>query len=309
MEQGEFNPVTGAAEVLEPGIRRILAPNPSPMTFRGTNTYLVGEGRVAVIDPGPALPAHQRAILDALKPGETISHIFVTHSHIDHSPLAAPLSEATGAAVHAFGDSLAGRSEVMQRLAASGLTGGGEGVDADFAPHEMLADEIVVDGADWRLTALWTPGHFGNHLCFACGDAVFTGDQVMGWASTMVSPPDGDLSAFLASTARLAARGDRVFYPGHGGAITDPSARADWLIAHRMGREREILARLDGSGTDIPSLTRAIYTEVPDALIPAAERNVFAHLIDLHWKNKVYAVPRLSPSAQFYKTRSHAGDR
>ena len=301
MDQDGFDPVPGVVERLEPGIRRILAPNPSPMTYRGTNTYLLGEGHVAVIDPGPALPAHQRAILDALAPGEVISHIFVTHSHIDHSPLAAPLALATGAAIHAFGDSYAGRSEVMTSLAAAGLTGGGEGVDPDFEPHELLADEVTVDAGGVQLTALWTPGHFGNHLCFAYGDAVFTGDHVMGWASTMVSPPDGDLTAFMATTARLAARGDRVFYPGHGAAISQPAARAEWLIAHRKGREAAILARLDGFGTDIPALTRAIYTEVPVALLFAAERNVFAHLIDLHQKNQIQADPHLSRSARFFR--------
>ena len=301
MTRSEFNPVPGVAEQLEPGIRRVLAPNPSPMTYRGTNTYLLGEDRVAVIDPGPALPAHQRAILDALNPGESISHIFVTHSHMDHSPLAKPLAQATGAAIHAFGNSTAGRSQVMETLAASGLSGGGEGVDAAFAPNEFLADAETVDAGNWRLTALWTPGHFGNHLCFAFGDAVFTGDQVMGWASTMVSPPDGDLTAFLTSTARLKERGDRVFYPGHGAAITQPKARSEWLIAHRMNRESEILALLDGSGIDIASLAQAIYTDTPAELLPAARRNVFAHLIDLHQKKLAVAEPHLSQSARFFQ--------
>jgi len=221
-DQMDFNPAPGLCEVLEPGICRILAPNPSPMTFRGTNTYLIGEGAVTVIDPGPALPGQMQAILDALTPGERITRIMVTHSHLDHSPLAAHLSDATGAAVHAFGNSLAGRSPVMKRLALDGLTRGGEGVDTAFSPHEVLVDNETLDIGGRTLTALWTPGHFGNHLCFALEDVVFTGDHIMGWASSLVSPPDGDLSDFMASTTRTAARCDRIFYPGHGAPIDRP---------------------------------------------------------------------------------------
>lgn len=300
MTQAEFNPTPGVAEQLEPGLRRILAPNASPMTFRGTNTYLVGEGNVAVIDPGPANPAHLRAIQHALAPKERVSHIFVTHSHLDHSPLATPLSLATGAPILAFGDSQSGRSDIMTSLARADSTGGGEGVDADFAPHERLADGTTIDGGGWQLTALWTPGHFGNHLSFVIADAVFTGDQVMGWASTMVSPPDGDLAAFMSSARRLADRNARVFFPGHGAPVTQPTARAEWLIAHRNRREAEILARLVGSGVGIPDLTRAIYTDIPAPLLAAAERNVFAHLIDLYQRDRVTADPGLGFSARFY---------
>ena len=304
MERNNVRPESGCAEQIEPGIRRILAPNPSAMTQRGTNTYLVGRGRVAVIDPGPALPVHQNAILAALGPGESISHIFVTHSHLDHSPLGAPLSEMTGAAIHAFGDSFAGRSEIMQKLAASGLTGGGEGVDYSFEPHERLADGTAIDGDDWRLTVIWTPGHFGNHLCFAFDDAVFTGDHVMGWASTMVSPPDGDLSDYMASTERLSMRNDRVYYPGHGDPITEPKARAEWLIHHRRSREAAILGQLDNRDHSIGELTRDIYTDLSAALFPAAERNVLAHLVDLYERRLVDADPHLSVDARFFRMRA-----
>ena len=304
MDYDKIIPAPGAVEQMEPGIRRILAPNPSPMTHAGTNTYLVGQGRVAVIDPGPALRTHHSAILAALEPGESISHVFVTHSHLDHSPLAAPLSESTGAAIHAFGHSSTGRTKVMEKLATAGLVGGGEGVDHAFAPHERLADGTAVDGDDWKLTAIWTPGHFGNHLCFAFGDAVFSGDHVMGWASTMVSPPDGDLTAFMASTERLAIRGDRVFYPGHGTPVTDPVARAEWLLDHRRSRERAILERLDNHGQTISELTRHIYTDVPATLIKAAGRNVFAHLIDLCERGLATADPQLSADALFFRQRA-----
>lgn len=286
-------------QTLEPGVRRVLAANPSPMTHWGTNTYIVGQGRVAVIDPGPGDPGHFQSILDSLAPGETISHIFVTHSHLDHSPLARPLAEKTGAPVLAFGDSQAGRSPLMKSLALGGLVGGGEGVDPDFRPDETLADGTTVTGSDWQLTAIWTPGHFGNHLSFAWNDIAFTGDHIMGWASSLVSPPDGDLTEFMASTRRLARRNDRVFYPGHGDPVDDPTGRANWLVNHRHGREQSILAVLQNGPCDIKTLTARIYTDIPPALIPAAERNVFAHLIDLVHHFKVTAEPYLGISARY----------
>lgn len=295
----EFDPQPGTAEPLEPGLRRVLAPNPSPMTFRGTNTYILGEGEVAVIDPGPNRPEHLRAILDALAPGERVGRILVTHSHSDHAPLARPLAEATGAPVLAFGDSAAGRAPDMARLAARGLTGGGEGVDAGFAPDMVLADGDRIEGAGWTLDVLHTPGHMGNHVCLCWGDAVFTGDHVMGWASSMVSPPDGDLTAFMASCRRLQGRADRVYYPGHGAPVTNPARRLDWLIAHRETRTAQILAALAEAADDIPGLTRRIYHDVDPALLPAAERNVFAHLIDLTRKGAVTAAPEPGLSAVY----------
>ncbi|WP_068111291.1 MBL fold metallo-hydrolase [Tropicimonas marinistellae] len=284
---------------LEPGLRCLRAPNPSPMTEHGTNTYVIGEGNVAVIDPGPALPAHYDALLAALSPGERITHIFVTHSHLDHSPLARPLSQATGAPVLAFGPHGAGRSDVMVRLAADGLAGGGEGADEDFAPEIELADGEVIDGNGWRLQALHTPGHTSNHLAFAWGDALFTGDHVMGWASSLVSPPDGDLSAFMASCGRLASRSDRIYYPGHGAPVDDPAARVAWLIAHRRGREAQILEQLGPHPQSVSELTATIYTDTPDSLRAAAERNVFAHLIDLAERNLAHPVGPLSSTTCF----------
>ncbi len=286
-------------EWLRPGLRRVLAPNPSAMTHWGTNSYILGEGRVAVIDPGPADRAHLEALLAALAPGETVSHILVTHSHMDHSPLARPLAAATGAPVLAFGDSAAGQSAVMRDLARAGLAGGGEGVERDFAPDETLADGDLLAGEGWDISVLWTPGHMGNHLCFAWEDAVFTGDHVMGWASTMVSPPDGDLGDFMASTRRLAGLGAAVFYPGHGAPVEAPRARADWLIAHRLSREAEILRALENGPADVAALTGAIYTDLPPALLPAAARNVFAHLVELSRRGRVTARGRLGPEAVF----------
>lgn len=272
-----FDPVPGRAEHLAPGLRRVLAPNPSPMTFRGTNSYILGEGRVAVIDPGPALPSHLEALLAALAPGETVSHILVTHSHVDHSPLARPLAERTGAPVLAFGDSAAGR---RSDLAAVASLGGGEGVDAGFVPDIRLADGEEIAGPGWRLMALHTPGHMGNHLCFAWEDALFTGDHVMGWSSSMISPPEGDLGAFMASLERLSARADGPLFPAHGAPVPDGRARIVALAAHRRARAGEILAAL-GRGSATPAaLAEAIYTGTPPALLGAATRNVLAHLID-----------------------------
>lgn len=295
----EFDPVPGIAEDVGHGIRRILAPNPSPMTFRGTNTYLLGRRDVAVIDPGPAIEAHLGAILGALGPDQRISHIFVTHSHLDHSPLAPILARQTGALVHAYGPSRAGRSKVMQALSAAGLSDAGEGVDAGFAPDVTLADGAVITGPDWSLTALWTPGHLGNHLCFTMDDVVFSGDLVMGWASSLVAPPDGDLTDFMASCRRLRKTNARILHAGHGAPITDPAARIDWLIAHRETREAAILGALTAAPATAKALTRQIYTDTPQALLPAAERNVLAHLIDLHGKNTVRPLGALTRDAVF----------
>lgn len=301
MTQGPaFDPPPGVAETLAPGLRRILAPNPSPMTWRGTNTYLLGTRALAVIDPGPDDPAHLGAILAALEPGQSISHIFVTHAHLDHSPLARALSQVSEAPVFAFGDARAGRSAVMQRLAASGLIAGGEGVDGDFTPDHCLADEQGVVGDDWSLRALWTPGHFGNHLCFDWQGQVFCGDLVMGWASSLVSPPDGDLSDFMDSCRRLLTRDAAVLHPGHGAPIADPAARLRLLLEHRAMRETAILAALRNGPATAHALAQEVYTDTPPALIPAATRNVLAHLIDLTGKSSVAHDGPLHADAVFH---------
>ncbi|MGR3378597.1 MBL fold metallo-hydrolase [Salipiger abyssi] len=299
--QPDFRPRPGQPEELAPGLRRILAPNPSPMTLRGTNSYLLGTRGLAVIDPGPDDPAHLDALLAALRPGQHITHILVTHAHIDHSPLARPLSEATGAPVLAFGDATAGRSEAMQALAESGMMGGGEGVDADFAPDEILADGARVAGDGWTLDALHTPGHFGNHLAFAWEDALFCGDLVMGWASSLVSPPDGDLTDFMASLARLSAHPWRVLHSGHGAPVDAPAKRLAALRDHRLMRERQILAALDEGPADATELTARIYTDIPPALRPAAARNVLAHLIDLHARGHASTPGTLTENAVFQR--------
>ena len=297
----DFNPPIGMAITVAPGLRRIVAPNPSPMTYRGTNTYLVGTRDLAVIDPGPLDLNHLEAIVAACGPGQTITDIVVSHTHLDHAPLAGPLSARTGAQVRAFGDARTGRSAIMQDLAAAGLSSGGEGIDHDFKPDHLLQDGQILQGSNWTLEVIHTPGHLGNHICLAMGDVCLTADHVMGWASSLVSPPDGDLTDFMASCARLRARDWRMFLPGHGAPIDQPQARLDWLIQHRKGRETAIMKALGDTPATASALTRAVYTETPPALIPAAERNVLAHLIDLMGKSEIEALGALDENTKFLR--------
>ena len=294
-----FDPPAGIAQILEPGLRRIIAPNPSPMTFRGTNTYLLGERELAVIDPGPVSAEHLDAILAALQPGQQISHIVVTHAHLDHSPLAATLSDRTGAPVYGFGPATAGRSAVMAQLALDGLAGGGEGIDTTFEPDVALADGDLIEGDGWTLRAIHTPGHIGNHLCLGWDDACFTADHIMGWASSLVSPPDGDLTDFMASCRILQSFDWRVFHPGHGAPIHDPARRLRWIISHRLSRETAILTALTKGPADAATLATQIYVETPAALMGAATRNVFAHLVDLTGKSLISPIGELSVAAKF----------
>lgn len=295
----DFDPPVGVALEIAPLVRRILAPNPSPMTYRGTNTYIVGTSDLAVIDPGPEADAHLDAILAAVGSTQKITHIIVTHAHIDHSPLAAGLSQRTGAQVYAFGPASAGRSAIMQDLAATGLAAGGEGIDVAFAPDVRVADGDVIGGSDWTLEAIHTPGHIGNHICLGMGDLCFTADHVMGWASSLVSPPDGDLTDFMASCAKLQQRKWARFFPGHGAPIEDPAARLEWLVSHRLSREAAVLEALKTGPATAATLAEMIYTETPPALLSAATRNVLAHLIDLVGKNRVAPMGALSADAKF----------
>lgn len=298
----DFDPQIGVAVEISPGLRRLTAPNASPMTFRGTNTYLLGEKDIAVIDPGPDHPEHLASILKAVGPAHKIGHIFVTHSHVDHSPLAKRLAALTDAPILALGDSWTGRSPTMERLAKMTNLGGGEGVDADFAPDITLKDGEKVSTFEWELTAITTPGHFSNHLCFAwTGDkSLFSGDHVMSWATTLVSPPDGDLTAFMTSLKKLQARDqDQIYYPGHGELLTDPQHMLRHLYSHRKGRESQILSALEDQASTPLELTHKIYTEIPEALMPVAARNVFAHLIDLTQRNLAEPTETLAADARF----------
>ncbi|HMQ95274.1 MAG TPA: MBL fold metallo-hydrolase [Amaricoccus sp.] len=294
-------PVYGVAERLAPDLRVVTARNPGPMTFTGTRSYILGIGEVAVIDPGPADPAHLRALEAALAPGERVRAVLVSHSHRDHSAGAAAFAARVKAPVLAHGDATGARSEAMARLAETGGIGGGGGIDPDFRPDARIGEGDRVDGPGWTLTALHTPGHLGDHLCFAWaeGDALFSGDMVMGWATTMISPPDGDLADFRASVARLQGRGEAVYYPGHGKPVTDPRRLLAWLLAHRAEREAEILARLAAGPATVVELTATIYAAVDRVMWPAAGRNVFAHLVDLAGRGLVRPEGGLSAEARF----------
>ncbi len=284
---------------LEPELRVICAPNPSPMTGEGTNSYLLGRNRLVVIDPGPEDASHLDALRAAIG-GLPVEAILVTHAHRDHSPLARRLAQATSAPVLAFGDAFAGRSERMARLAEQGLSGGGEGVDTGFAPDRCLGDDELLHLEGDVIRALWTPGHFGNHLCFVWRGAVFSGDHVMGWSSTFVSPPDGDIGAYMRSLDRLEAEAARVLYPGHGAAVRDPAARIAELRSHRLAREAAILRVLADGPRQIGGLVSIIYTDTPVAMHGAAARNVFAHLIDLEARGLVVAEPELGFEARYH---------
>jgi len=269
----------GAVEETAPGVRRILCNNPSAFTFRGTNTYLIGRGRVAVLDPGPADEAHLAAILAALR-GEVVTHILVSHTHRDHSPGARALQEATGAPMLAFAPHLTPAGE------------GGEGGDHDFQPDIRLADGETLEGGDWRLTALHTPGHCGNHLCFALEDSgiLFSADHVMSWSTSVVSPPDGDMAAYMRSLERLQAREgrDRMLLPGHGPAITEPAPFLAALAAHRQKREERVIAALANKGrATADELVGPVYGPMDPRLIRAAGRSLLAHLIKLEAEGAV----------------------
>jgi glyoxylase-like metal-dependent hydrolase (beta-lactamase superfamily II) len=270
------------------------------MTAEGTNTYILGEDVVAIVDPGPDHPAHRSRIGAAVGDRE-VAAILITHSHCDHSEGAARLSDLLQAPVRAFGDSAAGRSPVMERLAREGLGAGGEGVDTGFAPDEPLVDGAVLDLGGEPVQAHWTPGHMGNHLCFSFGRYLLTGDLVMGWASSIVSPPDGDVAQFLNSCERLLARNDRCYFPGHGAPVEEPRDRVRWLIEHRRMRGAQIEAALSEAPATCAELTTRLYFDVSRSLHFAARRNVFAHLIDLHEKGWVGADPELSPEARFFR--------
>ena len=267
------------SEKLEPGIARLLAQNPSPFTYFGTQTYLVGEEELVVVDPGPDLPEHVEAILQATD-GRNLAAIACTHTHRDHSPASRALRGATGAPI--IGCAPLALESIGPRADAS--------FDKQYAPDKVLADgeAIEFDGGK-RLVAVATPGHTSNHLCFALGDALFTGDHVMGWSTTVVVPPDGDMAAYMKSLDVLRQRGDRIYYPAHGPAVTKPAQLVRGMIGHRMQRERQILKLLDGRSRDIPDIVASAYPGLDQRLVPAAGGSVLAHLVDLERRGLVEA--------------------
>jgi len=258
-------------------VRRVMANNPGPFTFKGTISYIVGHGNVAIVDPGPADLAHIGALLDAVR-NETVTHIFVTHTHRDHSPAVPAIKAATGATVYAEGPHRAARPLHIGENNPLDSSG-----DRDFRPDVMLKDGEVVDGDGWSIEAVTTPGHTANHMAYALKDRsiLFAGDHVMAWATTIVAPPDGAMSDYMASLRKLAKRPEQTYFPGHGPAIEDANRFVNYYILHRRAREDSILHRLRKGATDIPSIVRAIYIGLDPRLTGAAGMSVLAHLEDL----------------------------
>jgi len=269
---------TGRIEQPHALVRRVLAPNPSAFTYTGTQTFIVGHGAVAVIDPGPGDLAHVEALLRSLE-GEGVAAIVCTHTHRDHSPASRALAAATGAPI--VGCAPLALEDDGPRADAS--------FDFDYAPNRVLQDGERLEGEGWTLTALATPGHTSNHLCLALEGTgiLFTGDHVMGWSTTIVSPPDGDMADYMASLDRLLARDDRVYYPAHGPAIEQPHDHVRKLIEHRRMREQQVLERLGGGATTIEAMVPAMYRDTDPRLYPAAARSVLAHLLDLERRGLV----------------------
>ncbi|MGJ4995648.1 MBL fold metallo-hydrolase [Bradyrhizobium sp. HKCCYLR20261] len=272
-----FPLVAGVVDEVRPGIRRVLCNNPSPFTFTGTVSYIVGTGNVAIIDPGPDNEAHAQALLDAVR-GETVTHIIVTHTHRDHSPNTGRLKAATGATVYAEGPHRASRPRYESEKHSPE-----SGVDREFAPDVTVADGDVIEGQGWQLEAVATPGHTANHLAFAWGErsTTFVGDHVMGWATSIVAPPDGSMVDYMASLERLAARPEELYFSGHGPEIPEGPRYTRFLMRHRQAREASILHRLAKGEADIPTMVRAIYIGIDPRLTTAAGYSVLAHLEDL----------------------------
>lgn len=283
----------GRVDRVSPLVRRVVAPNPGAFTLHGTGTYILGHGRVAVIDPGPLVDSHVEALMQALD-GEEVSHILITHTHRDHSPAAAPLKAATGAPTYGFGPHGGGRLEAGVEVE--------EGGDRDFTPDHRVGDGDVIEGDGWSVECVHTPGHTSNHLCFQLREerALFSGDHVMGWSTTIVSPPDGDMAAYVANLERLLERDDAVYWPTHGGAITDPKPFVRGLVAHRHERAEQVLACLRDGLDRIEDMVPRMYAgDVPPQMFPAAARSVFATVIWLCEQGAVRPEGPLSVDARY----------
>jgi glyoxylase-like metal-dependent hydrolase (beta-lactamase superfamily II) len=279
----DFEPRHGEAVTVAPGVRRVTAPNSGPFTFHGTNSYLIGSGPVALIDPGPDDDRHVAALMAALG-GETLSHIFVTHTHRDHTGALVKLKAATGAVTVA-----AGPHKFARTLNLGEVNPLDAAADLDFAPDVTLADGGGIAGDGWQIEGIATPGHTGNHLAFALkgGDLIFSGDHVMAWSTTIVAPPDGSMADYMASLDKLMARPEERYLPGHGGPVGDAHGYLRALKSHRRMREAAILGRLAKGDETIAAMVAAIYRDTDPRLHGAAALSVLAHLEDLVVRGKV----------------------
>jgi glyoxylase-like metal-dependent hydrolase (beta-lactamase superfamily II) len=292
-----YDPVYAKPVEISPLIRRVLARNPNAFTFHGTGTYIIGCGKVAVIDPGPLLDEHVAALRAAVA-GETVTHILITHTHSDHSPAAAPLKAATGAKAYGFGPHGAGKLE--EGVAVE------EGGDMAFRPDVAVRDGDTIRGEGFTFDCVYTPGHTSNHMSFALREekAFFSGDHVMGWSTTVIAPPDGDMAQYFASLRKLLPRDDRIFYPTHGNPIRNPQQFVAKLIEHREVRERQIEECLKRGITRIPDMVAVIYSEIDKKLHPAAAMSVLAHLQHMIATGRAAADGPPKPNS-IYRTTNH----
>ena len=295
------NPKIGEAEQLQDDLVVITANNASPMTFTGTRSYILGTDNLIVIDPGPENNQHFKSIMDYVGKRK-VTDIIITHSHVDHSPLSRRLKNETGASIIGFGSADEARTSFMKKLSSSLDLGGEEGIDQDLTLDEKVIDKQILKKNDYTIEVIHTPGHLSNHICLSIKEkkALFSGDHVMGWATTLISPPDGDLGSFMKSLEKLSKRDEQVYYPGHGKPVKDPKQMVLAQITHRRDREIQILKSISQIPRTPAEIVEEVYVGLNPMLKPAAVRNVLAHLIDLYEREKV-SVDIFSLTAKFSK--------
>ena len=284
---------------LQDGLMRLTAPNPSLMTSVGTNTYILGRKELIIIDPGPNSEVHLRNIMKIIPNNTKVTHILITHSHLDHSGLAPKLSKILSAPTLAFGTALDGLSNDMKNICKMGLAFETYGIDTDFVPDHYLRDKEKISSREWEVVAHHTPGHLSNHICYQYLDKLFTGDHIMEWSTSVISPPEGDISQFINSCEKIYNLDCKKFYPGHGNPVENPSERIVELIEHRKKREIEILNFLKKRNATISQITRNIYLNIDQNLLSVASRNVKAHLVDLIIKKQVMVDDISSDTAMY----------
>jgi glyoxylase-like metal-dependent hydrolase (beta-lactamase superfamily II) len=299
------NPKIGEAEQLEKDLAVITANNASPMTFTGTRSYILGTDNLIVIDPGPDSEAHLSSIMKYIGKRK-VTDILLTHSHIDHSPLSRKLKIETGARIIGFGSADEARTSFMKKLSSSLDLGGEEGIDKDLALDKKVVEKQMLKLNNYSIEVVHTPGHLSNHICFSLKERkiLFSGDHVMGWATTLISPPDGDLGSFMNSLEKLSAREEVIYYPGHGKSLKEPRKMVLAQIKHRRDREKQILNSVSKISRTPAEIVDEVYDDLNPMLKAAAIRNVLAHLIDLYERDKV-STDKFSQTGKFLQSNEN----